>query len=709
MAGNDHASGALVLPGQDNTYDQLAWINMTIDRISGIMTNSAHIASRLPTAKAAKSLTEGEHFASESHASRKLRHGLSATYEYSRLSDESDYIRVLLLLPGQRDDPIRARLEPCSLSVRPSYEAISYAWGSRADNAVVIICKGGIDYKVEIPKSLHEALKRLRHHSESRLIWADAICINQADDKEKNHQVRLMRKIYQRASNVVIWLGDGDNTSYGADSLFEVIKQMNPHNQVIPSPEDRETWTALGQFYNRPWFTRVWCLQEAILAPSAKVMLGEHSTSWEHVGLAATSIRQAPAPAQDVFNYDALVGVHNAHLMYWLSQDNKSQQYLPFLTLLALTRQFMATDFRDKIYGILGIPTTDSNPDAGEPFLRADYTETLSEVYIRCALAIIQKTQSLRLLSYVEHDQLPTRTSDFSERIKADDTLVKVPSWVPRWHAHSASTLSQTERRSNAFGASAFMSLHPQLKIEVRGRELVTYGARVSPVKSVSLVRGSFRTLWHTAPERAVAIWAEAFDHLAASTTNLRVALYALSILLTAGRDRYGRIITDREQHFADFLPYMYEPAMPSNGLTAVQPVQSLERFTQASRSHRIVHANLLAAALFRARIDFALPRATKRGRASYFQEATENACNWRRLIVTEDGHVGLGPRVTEPGDVVCILGGGAVPLLLRPEGDGNSFKLVGEAYVQGMMFGEITIPEPEQIVLSEKPFVNFV
>lgn len=82
-------------------------------------------------------------------------------------------------------------------------------------------------------------------------------------------------------------------------------------------------------------------------------------------------------------------------------------------------------------------------------------------------------------------------------------------------------------------------------------------------------------------------------------------------------------------------------------------------------------------------------------------------ACTWRRLIVTENGHVGLGLQVTEPGDFVCILKDAIVPFKLRPEADDGKFKLFGEAYVQGMMFGEVDVPQLEEIVLGDKPFLD--
>lgn len=685
------------------------WIDTTTGRAGGVMVAPENIPNSWSSAEAVKFDGGGASTATRIHQQQKKRHEHTPVYRYTPLSDGSGNIRILHLLPGQQDDPVRTRLESCSIANPPSYEAVSHAWGSRSDNAVVILCDSEVEYNIEVPRSLYEALKQLRHHSDSRSIWADAICMNQTDDEEKSHQVRLMRKIYQRAMRVVIWLGNDHDTGCGASSLFNIISEMNRCNFLaVPPPEDREFWVAFERLYRSPWFWRVWCLQEAVLAPSAQVMLGRYSTPWKHIGFAAAWLRDLPSQVLEYHN-NALTGVHNACLIYGLSHTNQRRQRISFLQLLALTRPFVATDFRDKIYGILGIPTTDSDPDAGESFLQPDYTKSLSEVYIDCSLAIISGTQSLRILSYVQHEQLSGQVADIPTPIEADHTLVNVPSWVPRWHQYFARTLAPSELERKTFEVSASINFDSMAKIEVRGLKLITHGAQIARVKIVSRVIDNTKTRRHNSAEMANEVWMEISEHLKASSTNQTELLYALSALLTAGKDWFGGIIEDRQQHFADFLALMYNPALLSDGGFEVERNQALGESKQTDLRDRTIsrRPNMLQDSLFRPRTNFVLPPVTKTGRSHCFQEAMRGACTWRRLIVTDSGHVGLGPQVTEPGDVVCILKGAIMPLLLRPEADGDSFKLVGEAYIQGMMFGEYTISQVEQIVLSDKPFVD--
>lgn len=685
------------------------WMDLTAGLISSSIRSVRRVPESWSPAGALNSNQKSSFGAPGSHQRQRQRHELTSTYQYAPLAADSDDIRILHLLPGQENDLIRTRLQSCSLGSPPSYEAISYAWGSRSDNAVVIVSEGEVDYSVEVPQSVHGALKQLRNEFTARAIWADAICMNQGDDEEKNHQVRLMRRIYQGATRVVIWLGDDYKQNHVTSHLFNLISQMYHRDfKSVPPLEDLQTWREFERLFRNPWFCRVWCLQEAALATSAQVMLGKHSAPWEYIGFAATWFRCLPL--QLLHDGSALVGVYNACLIYALSHVNeRHQQHVSFLQLLALTRPFVATDVRDKIYGILGIPTKDSDPDAGVPFLEPDYTKTLPEVYIDCALAIIRRTQSLRILSYVQHERLHKGMAETSSHNAADQALAKVPSWVPCWHQYFSRTLAPTESEKKTFKASASLNVDSVANTDVRGFKLITHGARISHIRTVScLLFNKNSSSGYDSTYTAEKVCLEVLEPLKASTASPTELLHTFSTVLTAGKDWYGCVIEDIEQHVADFIALMYNPSVLSD-----DPEADLHR-TRRQR-HRVVSGNesplprpyMLEEFLFRPRTDLALPPITKVGQAHRFQAAMRNACTWRRVLVTEDGHVGLGPQVARPGDVVCILKHAIVPFLLRPEAGTGSFKLVGEAYIQGVMFGEFNASQVEQFVLSDQPFLD--
>jgi hypothetical protein len=90
-------------------------------------------------------------------------------------------------------------LKVVSLASAPSYEALSYTWGRKRDRS--LRCGGK---SLSIRPSLEDVLKRLRSTQTQRVVWADAICINQEDQEEKKGQLKLMREIYSKASRVLI-------------------------------------------------------------------------------------------------------------------------------------------------------------------------------------------------------------------------------------------------------------------------------------------------------------------------------------------------------------------------------------------------------------------------------------------------------------------------------------------------------------------------
>ncbi|KAK8129087.1 hypothetical protein PG984_010195 [Apiospora sp. TS-2023a] len=135
---------------------------------------------------------------------------MAQTYHHKPLASKRR-IRVLDLLPARkRDAPVRCRIRQIRLKdARDQYEALSYVWGAK-EGSVPIDCEGR---QLLVTPNCHDALIELRSKSDIRPLWIDAICIDQGgaigSTEERNHQVRLMGKIYQKASTVVVWLGLG--------------------------------------------------------------------------------------------------------------------------------------------------------------------------------------------------------------------------------------------------------------------------------------------------------------------------------------------------------------------------------------------------------------------------------------------------------------------------------------------------------------------
>src|SRR6187549_3375093 len=129
-------------------------------------------------------------------------HDVSEGYEYEAFS-ASNSIRLLRLFPGKADDPLESCLESFVMDRIPEYEAISYVWGDAIHAERIMVNRRGVYVTV----NLYNALLAVRREHTTRLLWADAICINQQDDDEKGCQVGLMGTIFSRAKCVLAWLG----------------------------------------------------------------------------------------------------------------------------------------------------------------------------------------------------------------------------------------------------------------------------------------------------------------------------------------------------------------------------------------------------------------------------------------------------------------------------------------------------------------------
>ncbi|KAK6416195.1 hypothetical protein LTR95_017484 [Oleoguttula sp. CCFEE 5521] len=128
---------------------------------------------------------------------------------YGNLQSRHRQIRLLQLLPDHYSAPLRARFCIISLNnkrVAP-YETISYAWGSPIRTAIIKIAGTGLP----IPESTAAVLRRVRLRDRKRLLWSDAVCINQDDVDERSEQVGLMRFIYSGSCGNLIHLTDDDD------------------------------------------------------------------------------------------------------------------------------------------------------------------------------------------------------------------------------------------------------------------------------------------------------------------------------------------------------------------------------------------------------------------------------------------------------------------------------------------------------------------
>jgi hypothetical protein len=298
-----------------------------------------------------------------------------SAHVYEPIDSENGEIRLVELLPGCYDDVIRLNLHVKNLSDKPSYEALSYAWGTiRSSNLAII---NGCPVRVQ--ESLDSGLRRLRLADQPRTLWVDALCINQRDVRERSHQVQQMCRIYKSAQQVVVWLGewpDLDTCLDPEECRRSWIQNLDDWShlsttRVTPSTEKRKAISMqltpvsehlcqhVVEISKLPWFRRLWIIQEFILSfIHPKVLLGNLVTSSANffttiTRCLETMVRNPASPESERRQVKQLYT--HLTMLQDLAQCFHAYSGLSLYTTSAMSRYAMATDPRDRVYGLLAI------------------------------------------------------------------------------------------------------------------------------------------------------------------------------------------------------------------------------------------------------------------------------------------------------------------------------------------------------------------
>ncbi|KAM0554033.1 hypothetical protein ACHAPJ_007108 [Fusarium lateritium] len=297
-----------------------------------------------------------------------------APYCYSPLPESS--IRLLRITPHpDTSSPIQCRLFDFALSDSESpypYEALSYVWGSEEKPFSIVVNNN----EFAVGANLHAALVHLRHASLERIMWIDAVCINQGDSIEKGQQVQSMAEIYAKASCVIVWLGSALTTS---DQALDKIREAALRNST-----DGRDPKGIFPLLQRPWFQRIWVLQEVAAARHVLIKCG----STEIDGYAFCSGLNALELSYKIYpDLQSLVrsvaylirGAIFRPRRVTTQSGRFSLDIRPLSELVEMYHTRKATERHDKVYALLGM----SSDDPSEAGLSADYTISWSQVFER--------------------------------------------------------------------------------------------------------------------------------------------------------------------------------------------------------------------------------------------------------------------------------------------------------------------------------------
>jgi hypothetical protein len=531
---------------------------------------------------------------------------------------------------------------PCELRSRfawGDFEALSYAWGDRTRVAHIWL-DGALK---EVSQDLEAALRALHCLPETQLgmhYWIDALCINQDDILERNQQVKRMHRIFRDARAVVVWLGPEKEEDHRAiRAMTDTRRDASQNGRVIPPPNfGIEDWDALCAFLRKPYWYRLWVVQELAVNHNHTLFLcGTRSLTREMVKMAVRccqKLLRENSPAIITSNQDAWKISTRVYRLVDV-EPRLGEDAIP-MGVLHLSREALASDDRDKVYGILGLldPSIASqiNPDYSS-------ANTVQTVFTAFTVAVIQATGNLDQIVYGPENLTTTW-----------------PSWIQdlrlSFNRNHVRYLRGSKASLNC--ASDFRFIHINDKIHLRAKGILIDtidGIASSPFchdppiypaytptrykKSVSRVIGRTLSLDHPKIHRY-----PAYMKLPWNCEDSK-----LSSLVATGDGMKFQSFREKNRMFilnGETLE-SYFPAHPSNESSA-----------------KTIEYHLHFAII---------------------------SMEGRKLCTTDTGYICLVPKTVKRGDVVVVLLGCNFPVLLRPDKD--MYRVVGECYVHGLMEGE--------------------
>ncbi|VUC27278.1 unnamed protein product [Clonostachys rosea] len=551
----------------------------------------------------------------------------------------------------------------------PNFVALSYAWGDVGETVDVQVS----GQSVRLTCNLYDILQCLSFHDSPDFYWIDALCINQDDIDERSAQVLLMREVYSCATSVRVFLSlESEPLNLGMTFLEQVASHPEMHfspdlspcatveGLTVASEELRESFIA---FFAAPWWTRIWPVQEYVLAKEVVFQCGKRRLEGIKIQAALDSLvrheRTCCWAARRAIDgnargyLDIPSKVHGSLTIFHatLRLDNLQNMLNPgdysiynLLDVMALFRTRDCSDPRDRIFGMLGLKFKDETLNNN---IEVDYKTPVDQLYESVTLKMIESSQSLDILSHV------LRGSFIKQRIHT------LPSWVPDWTAEMDATshLMYGERTKFLDQFQASGQLRPSWKViapgKVRTQAMVIsrisetapgYPRNDSPIPGKAVL-DEWRRLARL-PKSGVEDSLHGKAELASLEKQFRVFLCGYVTLNSWSNDELEKAYDVWVNWFTHDEPAL----LPAETRNDARGFDNLVRFTGSGR----------------------------------------------RFFVTENGFFGFGPELMEAGDSLVVIPGGRVPYVLRNVYHGTdvqgsmTYTFIGDANVQNMMFGEI-------------------
>ncbi|KAJ4251398.1 hypothetical protein NW762_011380 [Fusarium torreyae] len=647
------------------------------------------------------------------------------SYDSVKLQTASTEIRLLDLYPLQNliEDRLIGCLYSTSIEDPPPYTALSYVWGLGRKSQSIWVPNANHDGGANIPitESLETALRHFRKPDKVITLWIDQICINQADSREKGQQVAMMGSIYSAAKQVLVWLGPAQD---GSDELMDAWQEIGQKArdfglESYMNPQDYYLITALGRnkdpaddsavrfqgllactvdvfapllkemalkkWFERPYFSRAWIIQEFCLCPDTIFKCGSRMIPVDLVKLVVLMLQIAISnmpmgefellqPPEMPLERVAEVSTEpTARLFACRSRHQRhgDDELCMLLRRLFVELETNATEHRDRVFALLGLAA-----DAEKLGIEPDYDPSDGSderILTQTARALIEKSGRVDTLCYSQFPKLPE--------------LSRLPSWVPDWRSNLCRSFYTINERMDhhLFAASGQASVVDVVQDPMSDPNILGLrGWKVDVIEEVAQGDGWMDMSWE--PDRFIGFLAQIDELWEKSMTKTQLIHGEVSQLRKQEArwrvpigDIYWTWEGDQQRATSDVAGFRQ------------QFLQELKLFEKMSR--------LASAGEDISQTFLQLDAETKHN----YRENMSKMRN-KRPFLTQMGYLGMGPVEGKSGDLVAIFRGGRIPFTLRPAGQtGNSvlYSYIGEAYCDGVMDGEVTEKEEQTFWLT--------
>ncbi|KAL8707626.1 MAG: hypothetical protein Q9220_007364 [cf. Caloplaca sp. 1 TL-2023] len=584
------------------------------------------------------------------------------------LSDEHiRLVRVSSLDGGGRRLLLQWQQVP--LQFADEYNVLSYTWGAPSADPLSNI-KG-----YRLTPNLVSCLAVLMIQAPG-LWWIDALCIDQDNLDEKDQQVKKMRDIYARAQKLYVWLGPESSDGLAGLHILVKICDLSSQGKVdqggppldfdddelqsVGLPETTSPiWRAFLVFLSRPYFSRMWVLQElAVATEDTSIVCGEHILSYQVLyyalhfmdrqGWRATLSNLAGSYNVDTslpaFHFVDTVTLFRVHLQH---NDQRS-----LLFYLDMSRTYRSSDPRDKIIALLGIISPDERVIKE---LEPNYSQPVADYFRQVTGALIMHHRSYHVLTMVE------------ARSPADDE--SLPSWVPNyskeWH-NPFHALQFIESPGTPFGGK-WISGSNSISIEASILDEID---KISS-ESGAIDANMSATIMSWLSMAAEAVDSDAWLWLASAVNPQDPTSWQV--------DTFWRTLIGNQWNHEDG---MRRNGAPESGLYLF--LGNLLRHFAQSQENKKNTIILMDSWKRHINVQRLIITPLILGETEKYQRLVFDSCAYKTFFITTAGRMGLGPWTLHSGDEVATFAGGNSLYFLRQSASKRRF--VGHGYVHDLM-----------------------